>query len=210
MTGAYDVLARIRANRAAPQPAGERCEMCSEPIADEHQHVVNVEGRQLMCVCRGCYLLFTDEKAELRYRAVPDRYLAFPDFALDRRQWEALQIPVGLAFFFRNSTLGRTVAFYPGPAGATESELDLQAWNDIRSADPRVGELADDTEALLVRVGDDERVAPECYLVPIDACYEFVGRLRTLWRGFDGGQEARAYIDDFFARVADRSRVVTR
>ena len=38
---------------AAPQPAGERCEMCSEAIADEHQHVVNVEGRQLMCVCRG-------------------------------------------------------------------------------------------------------------------------------------------------------------
>ena len=89
--------------------------MCSEPIADEHQHVVNVAGRQLMCVCRGCYLLFTDTEAELRYRAVPDRYLAFPDFALDRRAWEALQIPVGLAFFFHNSTLGRTVAFYPGP-----------------------------------------------------------------------------------------------
>ena len=110
--------------------------MCSEPIADEHQHVVNLEGRQLMCVCRGCYLLFTDTEAELRYRAIPDRYLAFPDFALDRRAWEALQIPVGLAFFFHNSTLGRTVAFYPGPAGATESELDLQAWNDIRAADP--------------------------------------------------------------------------
>ena len=34
--GAYDVLARIRANRQAPEP-GERCEMCSEPIADQHQ-----------------------------------------------------------------------------------------------------------------------------------------------------------------------------
>ena len=100
--------------------------MCSEQIADEHQHVVNVEGRQLMCVCRGCYLLFTDTHAELRYRAVPDRYLAFPGFVLDRREWEMLQIPVGLAFFFRNSALGRTVAFYPGPAGATESELDLR------------------------------------------------------------------------------------
>ena len=60
----YDVLARIRAARTAPQPAGERCEMCAEPIADEHQHVVNVEGRQLMCVCRGCYLLFTDTEAD--------------------------------------------------------------------------------------------------------------------------------------------------
>ena len=214
MTGAYDVLARIRAARAAPQPVGERCEMCSESISDEHQHVVNVEGRQLMCVCRGCYLLFTDTKAALHYRAVPDRYLAFPDFALDRRRWEALQIPVGMAFFFRNSALERTVAFYPGPAGATESQLDLDAWNDIRAADPRVDELADDTEALLVRVpsgdSDDDGGAPECHLVPIDACYEFVGRLRMLWRGFDGGQEVREYINEFFELVASRSRVKTR
>lgn len=210
MDGAFDVLARIRANRGAPEPAGERCEMCSEPIADEHQHVVNLQGRQLMCVCRGCYLLFTDTEAELRYRAVPDRYLAFGDFAFDRRQWEALQIPVGLAFFFYNSALGRTVAFYPGPAGATESELDLQAWNDIRAADPRVDSPAADTEALLVRVREEEDAAPQGFLVPIDACYEFVGRLRMLWRGFDGGQDARTYIDDFFDRLGTRSRAVAR
>src|SRR5215208_517873 len=180
MTSAFDVLARIRAAKTAPQPAGERCEMCSEAIADEHQHVVNVEGRQLMCVCRGCYLLFTDIDADLRYRAIPDRYLAFPGFALDRSHWEALQIPVGLAFFFRNSSLDRTVAFYPGPAGATESELDLSAWNGIRAADPRVDLLAEDTEALIVRVPEDDEQPPECHLVPIDACYEFVGRLRML------------------------------
>lgn len=213
---AYDVLARIRAVRTAPRPAGESCEMCAEQIADEHQHVVNVEGRQLMCVCRGCYLLFTDRHAALRYRAVPDRYLAFPDFALDRRRWDALQIPVGLAFFFRNSHLDRTVAFYPGPAGATESELDLESWSDLRAADPRVDMLADDTEALLVRVApngeaDEEgAAAPVCHLLPIDACYEFVGRLRMLWRGFDGGQDARRYIDEFFDTVAHRSKVVPR
>jgi hypothetical protein len=206
--GTYDVLARIRANRSAPQPAGERCEMCSESIADEHQHVVNVEGRQLMCVCRGCYLLFSDTNADLRYRAIPDRYLTFPAFALDRREWEALQIPVGLAFFFRNTALGRTVAFYPGPAGATESELDLSGWNNIRDADTRVDMLADDTEALIVRVPDDGAAAPECYLVPIDACYEFVGRLRMLWHGFDGGQEVREFIADYFNQVAARSKVV--
>jgi hypothetical protein len=210
MTGAYDVLARIRANRGSPEPAGERCEMCSEPIADEHQHVVNVEGRQLMCVCRGCHLLFTDTTAELRYRAVPDRYLAFPDFALDRRRWEALQIPVGLAFFFRNSALDRMVAFYPGPAGATESELDLAAWNDIRAADPRVDMLADDTEALLVRVPEDALASPVCHLLPIDACYEFVGRLRMLWRGFDGGQDVHRFVDEFFRVVDERSKVVSR
>jgi hypothetical protein len=212
MTSPYDVLSRITANRRAAAPAGQCCEMCAESIADEHQHVVNVAGRQLMCVCRGCYLLFTDSHAELRYRAVPDRYLAFPDFALDRRTWEALQIPVGLAFFFRNSALDRTVAFYPGPAGATESQLDLDVWSAISDADPRVALLADDVEALLVRVRNDpddpeatDTSAPQCYLVPIDACYEFVGGLRQLWRGFDGGQQARDFIEGFFATLADRS-----
>lgn len=208
MTTPYDVLARITTNRQAPEPVGERCEMCSEPINDEHQHVVNVSARQLMCVCRACYLLFTDGHAELRYRAVPDRYLAFPDFALDRRAWDVLQIPVGVAFFFRNSALGRTVAFYPGPAGATESELDLDAWTAISAADPRVSLLADDVEALLVRISEDGQ--PECFLVPIDACYEFVGRLRMLWRGFDGGQDAREFIDEFFANVAARSEETPR
>lgn len=208
---AYDVLARIRANRSAQPAAGESCEMCAERIADQHQHVVNIEGRQLMCVCRSCYLLFTDRHATLRYRAVPDRYLAFPEFALDRRRWEALQIPVGLAFFFRNSHLDRTVAFYPGPAGATESELELESWNELRAEDPRVDMLDDDTEALLVRVaanGPESTLPPVCHLLPIDACYEFVGRLRMLWRGFDGGQDARRYMDEFFASVAERSKVV--
>jgi hypothetical protein len=167
---------------------------------------VNVADRQLMCVCRACYLLFTDNNAEMRYRAVPDRYLAFEDFALDRRAWEALQIPVGVAFFFTNSALGRTVAFYPGPAGATESELDLDSWNAISGADSRVRLLADDVEALLVRVPEDgESAQPQTYLVPIDACYEFVGRLRMLWRGFDGGQEARQFIDSFFAQIQARA-----
>jgi hypothetical protein len=220
MTTPYDVLARIRTDRRAPEPAGERCEMCTESIADDHQHVVNVAGRQLMCVCRACYLLFTDTGAELRYRAVPDRYLSFPDFALDRRAWEALQIPVGVAFFFTNSALGRIVAFYPGPAGATESELDLEVWEAISGADSRVRLLSDDVEALLVRVpetdgstdGDHqgEMSQPQTYLVPIDACYEFVGRLRMVWRGFDGGQQAREFIDDFFARVDARATETPR
>ena len=206
MTSTLDVLSRIRTGRTAPEPVGERCEMCAEPVADEHQHVVNVAARQLMCVCRACYLLFTDASANLRYRAVPDRFLSFPDFGLGRREWEALQIPVGVAFFFRNSALDRTVAFYPGPAGAAESELDMATWA-AASCDPRVGLLADDVEALLVRVPESETSSPETFLVPIDACYEFVGGLRLLWKGFDGGAQARDFIDGFFAGVAERSVV---
>ena len=141
-------------------------------------------------------------------------HAALTDFTLDRRGWEALQIPVGLAFFFHNSEMDKTVAFYPGPAGATESELDLDAWSTISGAG-WLDLLADDVEALLVRVPDRDHADPEvnaaaeCYLVPIDACYEFVGRLRLLWRGFDGGQEVRAFVDEFFDRIKARSKVVS-
>jgi hypothetical protein len=31
-----------------------------------------------------------------------------------------------------------------------------------------------------------------------------------MWRGFDGGQDVRNYIDEFFAQLEDRSRVVDR
>lgn len=198
-------LRRITTTRPEPL-VGERCEMCAEAIAQQHQHVVNLESRILMCTCRGCYLLFTAEQATQRYRAVPDRYLSFPELAFGATQWEDLQIPVGLAFVFRNSVQDRMVAFYPGPAGATESELPMQAWDRILGACPQLDHLRADVEALLVRGPDRDHDGFSCHLVPIDACYELVGRLRSLWRGFDGGQEARAAIEDFFAAVDARSR----
>lgn len=199
------VLRRIAA-RPPPPPPGETCEMCAEAIAEQHQHVVDVTSRSLMCTCRACYLLFTAEGAQLRYRSVPDRYLAFPEFQLGPGQWDQLEIPVGLAFFFHNSAMGKTIAFYPGPAGATESELPLDAWSMVTQANPQLGLLSPDVEALLVRTPGRGTGEVSCHLVPIDACYELVGQLRTVWRGFDGGSEARARIDEFFAMVAKRSK----
>jgi hypothetical protein len=195
---ALSVLARIRANRPEPSPY-ERCEMCGAPVADEHQHVVNVGTRSLLCTCRPCYLLFTHDDAALAYRSVPDRYLSFADLAAP--VWEELELPVGTAFLFINSALDRVVAFYPGPAGATESELPLEAWERVVAATPGLATLQADVEALLVRAADQHI---EAYLVPIDVCYELVGHLRKLWRGFDGGQDVRQRLDDFFAHVRTR------
>jgi Family of unknown function (DUF5947) len=203
--GGPPLAALRRVTQARPQAvAGERCEMCAAPIGDEHSHVVNLDSRGLMCTCRPCYLLFTDEQATLRYRAVPERYLSFGEFALDARAWDELQIPVGLAFLFRNSVQERTIAFYPSPAGATESELPLEAWERIVDHNPALAALRADVEALLVRRTDGPNGS--CYLVPIDACYQLVGTLRMLWRGFDGGQEAHRAMEEFFADVEQRSR----
>lgn len=179
--------------------------MCAEEIGAQHSHVVDVVSRGLMCTCRPCYLLFTAEDAQLRYRAVPDRYLAFPGAPFSAGQWDELEIPVGLAFFFGNSALGRTVAFYPGPAGATESELPLGVWDAIVAANPVLGTAAADVEAWIVRMPDRTGGPAACHLVPIDRCYELVGMLRKAWRGFDGGQDARALLDRFFAELAARS-----
>lgn len=198
-------LRRINSTRPSVMP-GERCEMCAESIGDQHQHVVDVESRSMMCTCRGCYLLFTDQQAALRYRAVPDRYLAFADFRFVRSEWDDLQIPVGLAFLFRNSVQERVVAFYPSPAGATESELSLDAWDRIVAANPPLSLLLPDVEALLIYTAERGRGDFTCHLVPIDACYELVGTMRKTWRGFDGGQEARTAMDAFFAMVEARSK----
>ena len=164
--------------------------MCAQPVPGTHSHVVHLEGRALMCACRPCYLLFAGD-ADQRYRAVPDRYLRFPAVSADGPSFDALDIPVGLAFLFHNSRAGTAVAFYPGPAGATESELPLEAWDGVIASHPELATLRPDVEALLVR-----RAAPgaahsgSCHLVPIDVCYELVGtpapglaRLRRRRRG---------------------------
>ena len=49
-----------------------------------------------------------------------------------------------------NSALDRVAAFYPGPAGATESELALDRWADVVAANPVLETLEPDVEALLV------------------------------------------------------------
>ncbi|MDQ3783211.1 MAG: DUF5947 family protein [Actinomycetota bacterium] len=179
---------------------GSVCEMCAETLIENHSHVVDLDARNLMCTCRACYLLFTSEGAGRgRFKVVPDRYLHDPDFVLSRQDWNALQIPVDMAFFFRNSTMAEIVAFYPSPAGATESTLPLESWEAIQAANPGLAGMEDDVEALLVRrLGDGF----ECYLVPIDRCYELVGRVRRAWKGFDGGTELWRDLDGFFADLA--------
>ncbi|WP_440065916.1 DUF5947 family protein [Streptosporangium sp. OZ121] len=183
------------------------CELCAAPAGEDHGHVVNVERRGLLCACRACHLLFTrDTTGRARYRAVPRRYLHAPRFLLGAADWDEMQIPVRTAFFFRDSATDRTVAFYPSPAGATESLLPLETWERVLAANPAMADVQPDVEALLVDRRPDGGFA--CHLVPIDACYELVGLVRTRWKGFGGGQEAREAIEGFFAGLRERSRTV--
>ncbi|MDH6131265.1 hypothetical protein P3T37_000634 [Kitasatospora sp. MAA4] len=204
-TGPSPARGGLRRFVRPPQPQQERCELCGVVVAEAgHRHLVDTEKRSLACACTACAMLFDHSGAAGgRFRTVPDRYFADPGHSLDDGAWDLLQIPVSVAFFFRNAALDRLVALYPSPAGATESELDPATWQTVLGG-TRLAELLEpDIEALLVRRSEGRY---ECFLVPIDICYELVGRMRLHWQGFDGGAEARADLAELFARVNRRAR----
>lgn len=190
---------------ATTQPL-EHCELCGVALPTEHRHLVDRTNRSLACACSACALLFERQGAlGGKYQAVPQRTLALADFQLTDAEWDELLIPVNMAFIFRSSSAGRAVAYYPSPAGATESLLSLEQWEALAARERYLAELQPDVEALLInRVG----AAREHYLVPIDTCYQLVGIIRTNWRGLSGGEEVWRAIEAFFAGLRARALVV--
>lgn len=188
-------FARRRA--AAPQ----QCEMCGAEIGGRHEHLVEPAERKLLCVCQGCAILFSDD-GRTKFRRVPRDVDALPGFEIDDAVWNALAIPIGLAFFFHSSAAGKVMAIYPSPAGATESLLDLKAWDDLARDNALLAGMKEDTQALLVnRLGQ----AREYYRVPIDVCYELVGLVRIHWKGLSGGAAMEEALAEFFEHLAQRA-----
>ncbi|HEY1916387.1 MAG TPA: DUF5947 family protein [Streptosporangiaceae bacterium] len=201
------VLEKIRATAAARPD--ESCEMCTAEILPSHSHVADLEKSSLLCVCRPCYLLFESRQAGGgRYRRVPDRYVFDATRPMSVAEWDELEIPVGLAFFMYSSQAGEMAGFYPSPAGSTECRLDLSAWERMAQAHPLLAAIEPDVEAVLITRSDKSSIV-EHFIVPIDACYELAGRMRMLWKGFDGGTEARQSIAEFLDEVRAQAKAFT-
>jgi hypothetical protein len=194
-------LAELARPRAAPQAAPHKCELCGAPMPAEHQHLLALHDREIVCSCRACALLFPGDNG--MYRLIGDRRLRLGSFVMDDAMWEELRVPVDMAFFFRHSIEDRVMAFYPSPMGPTESLLRLDAWDDLVAANPVLETLEPDVEALLVHRARGER---RHYLVPIDECYALVGLIRTHWKGFTGGKEAWQEITRFYDDLDRRTR----
>src|SRR5262249_12536617 len=177
------------------------CDMCSVELTPEHSHVLEVSIRRLLCCCEPCAVLFSHQ-AKGTYRRVPRELQLLEDFRMTDAQWDALLIPINLAFFSLRSTENRVVALYPSPAGATESLLPLESWQALVADNPELATLEPDVEALLVnRVGDTR----DYYRVGIDECFKLVGLIRTNWRGLSGGAEVWTEIGRFFAALKERA-----
>jgi hypothetical protein len=194
----------VRRAATEQEAAVERCELCGDPIPPEHRHLLDLTNRELMCACRACKILFdSGASGGGHYRLVPDRRLRLTDFEMDDVAWEELRIPVDMAFFFHHGEAGKVVAYYPSPAGPTESLLELDAWDELARANPVLRKLETDVEALLV---NRSRGARQYFLVPIEDCYALVGLIRTRWRGLTGGREVWEEIESFFEGLSARSK----
>ena len=137
--------------------------MCSTEIADRHGHVADLEGHRLLCTCRACFLLFTGSGAGAgRFLAVPEDVREVADVAISEGQWAALQIPVDLAFFLRQTGAENVGAYYPGPGGATESLLDLASWAEVLDANPVLAQAEPDIRAILLRRAPAGMPATSC------------------------------------------------
>jgi hypothetical protein len=197
---------RQLARRRPAAEGEERCELCSAPLAPAHQHLLDPKKRQIVCACDGCVILFCGQTGA-HYLRVPRRIQRLVGFQMSDLQWEALMLPINLAFFYRDSAARRMLAMYPSPAGATESLLSLESWEEIAAQNRALQRMEPDVEALLVnRIGlTREGESAGYFVVPIDECYRLVGLIRLHWRGLSGGPEVWNEIQQFFDDLRSRS-----
>ena len=135
-------------------------------------------------------------------RPTGTRVVQLDELELSDELWARFAIPIGLAFFMIDSVAGGVVALYPSPAGATESELDLEAWRELVEANPGIEGIEPDIEALVV----NRMASPPIHaILPIDECYRLVGLVKANWEGISGGAGLEEAIAGFFDEIASRS-----
>lgn len=204
---AFKRLRRLAKSRRTPR---EYCELCSASLAPRHEHLVEINSRNIICSCEACAILFTGQigvDSDANYRRVPKRVAQLSDFRITDAQWDSLLVPINMAFFYDSTPQQKVIAVYPSPAGATESTLGLDTWNEIAEANPIVLTMERDVEALLVNRIDRSKPY-QYYLVPIDRCYELVGIIRVHWRGLSGGTEVWHHIHAFFTGLNLATEIV--
>lgn len=198
-----NAFATLRSLAQSRKPAPEeRCELCSLALAPEHRHLLESATRKILCSCDACGLRF-ENVIDGRFKLIPRDVRALPGFQLSDAQWDALSLPINLAFFFHDTPGKKMMALYPSPAGATESLLPLSAWESIVADNPVLATLQPDVETLLINRINDRRFY--C-IAPIDACFELVGLIRLHWRDLSGGEEVWREIKKFFDRLEGRVR----
>jgi hypothetical protein len=198
--GAVSALKRLQMRQMpeGPQPIEANCDLCGTSMAEDHRHLLQLDERQIVCVCESCWAL---RSGDAEFRPVGSRVIWLDSLDLPDDLWARFGIPIGLAFFLR--TGGGVVAFYPSPAGATEKEIDVGVFSELEERNPRVRELDVESEVLIVdRLGERMRSA----IAPTDEAYRLVGLVKTHWRGISGGPELQGAVDGFFEELREKAK----
>jgi hypothetical protein len=182
-------------SRAEAAPDADTCDLCSTTVPADHRHMLNLYERQIVCVCESCWAL---RSGDAEFRPTGNRTLWLPDFDLPEHIWAQFRIPIGLAFFMHSSVTSCVVALYPGPAGATESELHFETWSRLCELNPVLADLEPDAEALIVNRMSDP---PSYAIAPIDRCYMLVGLIKASWEGISGGAAVEDAVNAYFEEL---------
>jgi hypothetical protein len=149
-----------------------------------------------------CSILFSGRQ-DARYRRVPPRADSLTDFRMSEETWDGFHLPINLAFIVHSTAAGRVQAYFPSPAGATESLLTLESWDRLVLDNPILQTLQPDIEALLV---NRLKGSNATFLVSIDECYKLIGLIRTHWHGLSGGSAVWEEMGRYFEDLKARSR----
>ena len=169
---------------------------------EPHPHLLEPSSGRVVCSCDPCAILFSHREDGTKFLRIPRDPRRLADFQISDADWGALMLPINIAFFLHRSAAGRVVAYYPSPAGNTESLLSLEHWADLVNKNPTLARLQPDVEALLVNRTQGRR---DYYIAPIDDCYRLTGLIRVHWRGLSGGETVWQELDRFFETLAERS-----
>jgi len=181
-----------------PQPIEANCDLCGTSMPEEHRHLLQLEERSIVCVCESCWAL---RSGDAEFRPTGSRVVWLDDFELPDDLWARFGIPIGLAFFLVSR--GGVAAFYPSPAGATESELDMGVWSELVALNPRLDEIEPEAEVLIVdRMGGVTGAA----IAPTDQAYRLVGLVKANWEGISGGAGVERAVAGFFEELRERAR----
>jgi hypothetical protein len=181
----HALLFQFRQISDQPDLTEDHCDFCGRRLLPDHRHFLERPSKKILCACDHCT---SAHHAGGPYDLIPRRYEWLEDLVMPESLWLEFMIPVNIAFFVHDRETDTIITFYPGPVGATFSQLQIGAWQKLVQNNPDRLYLLPDLEAFIVNRLD---ATAEYFIAPIDWCYRLVGVMRLHRKGIFGGREAQ-------------------
>jgi hypothetical protein len=156
----------------------EQCELCAAPLAEAHDHLLELSARRLACACTACAVLFADElEAPLaqRYVRLKRQAAQLPLGAITDPDLIGLGIPVRLVILCPSGLHDALYMLYPSASGPIEASAPHELWRELVGRRAELAAVRDDRDALIV---DLRTAAPAIVHASLDVAHELLGSLR--------------------------------